>query len=119
MATGNSGLPTPVRAKNGEARNSGLSVDKPIPRSYFQWLESKRRVLNEMKPTTRVLLLVVVLGLCIPVSMANAPAPAPEPQPHMVAALEHLRAAKVELDKAVADKGGHRVAAIKATNDAI
>ena len=40
-------------------------------------------------------------------------------QPHMQAALDHLRAAKVELEKAVADKGGHRVAALKLTNDAI
>lgn len=72
-----------------------------------------------MKPTTRILLLVVALGLCIPVSMANTAAPAAEPQPHMVAALEHLKAARAELEKAAADKGGHRVAALKATNNAI
>jgi len=63
--------------------------------------------------------LVVVLGLCIPVSMANAPVLAAGPQPHMAAALEHLRAARAELDQAEADKGGHRVAAIKATDSAI
>lgn len=40
-------------------------------------------------------------------------------QPHMQLALDHLRAAKVELEKAVADKGGHRVAALKLTNDAM
>lgn len=40
-------------------------------------------------------------------------------QPHMVAALDHLRAAKVELDAALADKGGHREAALKLTKDAI
>ena len=40
-------------------------------------------------------------------------------QPHMQAALDHLRLAKVELEKAVADKGGHRVNALKLTNDAI
>jgi hypothetical protein len=40
-------------------------------------------------------------------------------QPHMQAALEHLRAAKVELDAATADKGGHRIKARKLTNDAI
>jgi len=54
----------------------------------------------------------------MPASMAKAPAPVVD-QPHMQAALEHLRAAKVELEKAEADKGGHRVAAIKACNDAI
>jgi hypothetical protein len=40
-------------------------------------------------------------------------------QPHMQAALEHLRAAKVELDAAEADKGGHRVKALALTKDAI
>jgi len=40
-------------------------------------------------------------------------------QPHMHAALEHLRSAKVELDRADADKGGHRAKAIALVNDAI
>ena len=40
-------------------------------------------------------------------------------QPHMQAALDHLRAAKVELEAAEPDKGGHRVAALKAVNNAI
>jgi hypothetical protein len=40
-------------------------------------------------------------------------------QPHMQAALEHLRAAKGELDRADADKGGHRVRALKLVNEAI
>jgi hypothetical protein len=40
-------------------------------------------------------------------------------QPHMVQALNHLRAAKAQLDVADDDKGGHRVAAIKLVNDAI
>jgi len=65
-----------------------------------------------------MLLIAAALGLSIPASMANAPAPAVD-QPHMQAALEHLRAARVELEKAEADKGGHRVAAIKACNVAI
>ena len=71
-----------------------------------------------MKSTARTLVIAVALCLCMAVSMANAPAPV-EKQPHMVAALEHLRAAKAELDQADADKGGHRVAALKAVNDAI
>lgn len=40
-------------------------------------------------------------------------------QPHMQAALEHLRMAKGELDKAEEDKGGHRVKALKMVNEAI
>lgn len=40
-------------------------------------------------------------------------------QPHMQAAIEHLRMAKGELEKAEEDKGGHRVKAIRLTNDAI
>jgi len=71
-----------------------------------------------MKPSVKLLLIAVAFSLCIPVSMAKAPAP-PVDQPHMQLALDHLRAAKLELEKAEADKGGHRVAAIKATNDAI
>jgi len=40
-------------------------------------------------------------------------------QPHMQAALEHLRMAKGELERAEEDKGGHRVRAIRLVNDAI
>jgi hypothetical protein len=40
-------------------------------------------------------------------------------QPHMQAAMDHLRLAKVELEKADHDKGGHRDAAIRLTNDAM
>jgi len=40
-------------------------------------------------------------------------------QPHMQAALEHLRMARTELEKAERDKGGHRAAALKLTSDAI
>jgi len=40
-------------------------------------------------------------------------------QPHMQAAMEHLRMAKGELEKADEDKGGHRVKAIKLVNEAM
>ncbi|HKS24004.1 MAG TPA: hypothetical protein VJZ76_14465 [Thermoanaerobaculia bacterium] len=40
-------------------------------------------------------------------------------QPRMHAALEHLRAAKVELEAASDDKGGHRRKALALTKDAI
>ncbi len=42
-----------------------------------------------------------------------------EKQPHMAAALNALRQAESELKAAKADKGGHREAAIKATQEAI
>jgi hypothetical protein len=40
-------------------------------------------------------------------------------QPHMQAALGHLQAAKAELLAALPDKGGHRVNALRLTNQAI
>jgi len=40
-------------------------------------------------------------------------------QPHMQAALENLRAARRELDRASEDKGGHRARAIALVNDAV
>jgi hypothetical protein len=42
-----------------------------------------------------------------------------ENQPHMRAALESLERSKVSLEKADADKGGHRAKAIEATKLAI
>jgi hypothetical protein len=40
-------------------------------------------------------------------------------QPHMRRALEHLRIARTELDKAEADKGGHRARAMDMVGHAI
>lgn len=40
-------------------------------------------------------------------------------QPHMEAALAALEQAKASLQKATADKGGHRVKAMKAVDEAI
>jgi len=60
-----------------------------------------------------VLALLVVLATAFVAGRASAD------QPHMQAALEHLRAAKVELAAATPDKGGHRAKAIALTNDAI
>jgi hypothetical protein len=71
----------------------------------------------KMKTVGKAIVVILMLGLfAAPVTMATA---AVEEQPHMQAALEHLRKAKAELEQAEADKGGHRVAALKATNDAI
>jgi hypothetical protein len=59
------------------------------------------------------LALIVVLATTFVAGRATAD------QPHMQAALEHLRAAKVELEVAEPDKGGHRVKALGLTKDAI
>jgi len=40
-------------------------------------------------------------------------------QPHMQAALAHLRSARAELIAATTDKGGHRAAAVRLTDEAI
>ncbi len=42
-----------------------------------------------------------------------------EPQPHMKAALESLQKAKEQLEKATADKGGHRAKALELVKSAI
>jgi hypothetical protein len=64
-----------------------------------------------MKTIFKTLALLVMFGIfAAPVTMATATV---EEQPHMKAALEHLRLAKAELEQAEADKGGHRVAALK------
>ena len=60
---------------------------------------------------------VMIVSLCLILGFAVGAWA--ERQPHMVAALEHLRAAKDELKAASRDKGGHREAAIKAIEDAI
>jgi hypothetical protein len=61
--------------------------------------------------TGLVLFAVVIVGFLVGHARAD--------QPHMQAALEHLRAAKRELEIAEADKGGHRARAIRLVDDAI
>lgn len=74
-----------------------------------------------MKSISKMLALAIVLGLfSLRAAQAAAPATtAVEDQPHMQEALEALKQAKMHLEKAAADKGGHRDAAIKAVNAAI
>lgn len=62
---------------------------------------------------------VAALVLCVVLAAGFFVGRASADQPHMQAALEHLRAARAELDKAEADKGGHRMKAIALVNDAI
>jgi hypothetical protein len=61
--------------------------------------------------------LAIALGLVVGGSAVRSAQA--EPQPHMRAALTALETAKVQLEKATPDKGGHRVKAIELTNAAM
>ena len=71
-----------------------------------------------MKAFTRYIAAVVILGL-VSVESVLANSPVIEDQPHMQQALEALKQARHHLEQAIPDKGGHRVAALKAVEDAI
>ena len=73
-------------------------------------LLSRRQLLGSVVSTP--IMLVAVDGLL------GAPLAADQ-QPHMQAAKDSLAAALAHLQQATPDKGGHRVAAIKATQNAI
>ncbi len=62
------------------------------------------------------LVIAIITGLLICGSISIWAA---ERQPHMRAALEHLREAKIQLEKASPNKGGHREKAIELVNKAI
>jgi hypothetical protein len=67
---------------------------------------------------SKLLALTLVLGLLsIPISAVASYED--EDQPHMQAALDALKQAEQHLNEAKHDKGGHRVAALKATREAI
>jgi hypothetical protein len=61
----------------------------------------------------RGLLLVAVLVIGFVAGQLSAA------QPHMQAALNHLKQARTSLNRATADKGGHRERAIELVNQAI
>lgn len=63
--------------------------------------------------------LVIALLIVTAIASGFVAGRASADQPHMQAAMDHLRLAKVELEKADHDKGGHRDNAIRLTNDAI
>jgi hypothetical protein len=70
------------------------------------------------KSMARILAVAVVLTLfSLPVGVAASADD--DDQPHMQAALDALKQAEQHLNEAKHDKGGHRVAALKATRDAI
>jgi hypothetical protein len=94
-----------------------LLTSSPGKASFCSSCFLEKRMDLKMKTIGKALALAMMFGIfAAPVTMATASV---EEQPHMRAALEHLKLAKAELEQAEADKGGHRVAALKATNDAI
>jgi hypothetical protein len=75
-------------------------------------------------------IVVLVVGLSFPVAVPAAPpapvphpgaaaAPSPEPHPEIREAIGALRRAKAHLEHAAHDFGGHRVDAVRATDEAI
>lgn len=72
-----------------------------------------------------IALLALVFALTFPTAAPAAPpntpaaAPAPEPHPEIRAAIASLRRAQIHLKEASHDFGGHRVDALKATDEAI
>jgi hypothetical protein len=71
-----------------------------------------------MRKFSRLFAITVILGL-LSVPITAVASYDDEDQPHMQAALEALQSAKHHLEQAKHDKGGHRVAAIKAIDSAI
>jgi hypothetical protein len=71
-----------------------------------------------MRKFSRLFALTVILGL-LSVPITAVASYDDDDQPHMQAALEALQSAKHHLEEAKHDKGGHRVAAIKAIDSAI
>jgi hypothetical protein len=70
------------------------------------------------KNIARILAIGVILTLfSLPVTVAASADD--DDQPHMQAALDALKQAEQHLNEAKHDKGGHRAAALKATQDAI
>ena len=90
----------------------------------------KRRILS----LSAVMIFVLALSLsvtkaspkspataAVPAAASQPPSPAamPEPHPEIREAIASLRRAKARLEHAAHDFGGHRVEAIKATDEAI
>jgi len=71
-----------------------------------------------MRKISKLFALTIVLGL-LSVPITAVASYDDDDQPHMQAALEALQQAKHHLEEAKHDKGGHRAAALKATEDAI
>jgi hypothetical protein len=63
--------------------------------------------------------ILVALLLTVTVSVGFLVGRASAAQPQMQAALTNLRQARTNLDRATADKGGHRERALRLVNEAI
>jgi hypothetical protein len=72
-----------------------------------------------MKTSRRHRNILIVLGTAFVLIAAFVAGRASAAQPHMRNALDHLIAAKSELQVAAHDKAGHRVKALGFVNDAI
>lgn len=75
--------------------------------------------MNHWKTSTQVLGVALAATLSYTLIRPAHADDKPQPQPRMQTALAQLKAARESLQNATADKGGHRVKAIAATNDAI
>lgn len=64
-------------------------------------------------------MLPIIASFLLGASLAASTVAYAEAQPHMREALRLLQDARAQLDKAEADKGGHRVAAIGKVDEAI
>ncbi|MBZ5525788.1 MAG: hypothetical protein LAP21_26500 [Acidobacteriia bacterium] len=71
-----------------------------------------------MKTLSRLLVLAMLAGI-FSVPVIKATTDDDEDQPRMEAALRALREAEKQLAEAKHDKGGHRVAALRSTREAI
>jgi len=74
-------------------------------------MESRYPHKNKKYPYIIVLLVGLFLGATFSLAFGD--------QPHMYNALNHLRAAKVDLEKATPNKGGHRERAMQLIDQAI
>jgi hypothetical protein len=74
-------------------------------------MESRGTWKNKKYQYMIILLVGLFLGMTIHLAYGN--------QPHMDNALNHLQAARVELERATPNKGGHRERAIRLIDQAI
>jgi hypothetical protein len=94
-------------------------IDNPgFVRQAFNPIEFFKRKVGSMRNISRMFALTIILGL-LSVPITAVASYDDDDQPHMQAALEALQQAKHHLEEAKHDKGGHRVAAIKAIDSAI
>jgi hypothetical protein len=72
-----------------------------------------------MRNPWKVSTLALVVLLSVVIGRSAIHTASAEPQPHMQSALDSLNAALGDLEKATADKGGHRAKALSLTKQAV